>query len=181
MDPRSSGVPIPHGQLILIKGWSFDRERCPRILATLVFLIAVQLTAGCRTVGSETSSIAIEGQSEEISGAAEAARMVTLRLEETATINGLTVRLLSVNDSRCPLGVACVWEGQVTVEIEITRGEREPGILELTLRSGTEPEVPVVEGHGFRLLRVVPAPVRGKERAPEDLTAEIEVKEDTVN
>jgi hypothetical protein len=47
----------------------------------------------------------------------------TARLGELAFTNGLTVRPLQViEDSRCPINVACVWAGRLVVRSEVSGG-----------------------------------------------------------
>ncbi len=48
---------------------------------------------------------------------------VTLGVGETAVFPGSSITLLRVyNESRCPEGVTCVWEGTVTAEVESVTG-----------------------------------------------------------
>jgi len=103
------------------------------------------------------------------------AQVVTLQLGAAETIGDLTLRWLDVNDSRCPQGVTCVWEGEVTITLEVASGGNGVETLDLKMRPGTETAASDAAAHRFRLLSVEPVPVHGEVRAEEDLVAEIEV------
>ncbi len=49
----------------------------------------------------------------------------TLPIGETAAITGEDIKIKFaevIEDSRCPKGAVCIWEGRVSVLVEITRG-----------------------------------------------------------
>lgn len=47
-------------------------------------------------------------------------KTVTLASGSSTTYNKVTITPVKVlNDSRCPIGVQCVWEGEVIIEVEI--------------------------------------------------------------
>jgi len=94
----------------------------------------------------------------------------SLRIGESASIRGeeLQVRFLEVTeDSRCPTGVVCIWEGRVTGLLEITYRESlhrveltEPGL------TSWPPENPFKE---YKIAyHVEPYPQTGTEIAAED-------------
>ncbi|MFC1932604.1 hypothetical protein ACFLXU_03105 [Chloroflexota bacterium] len=94
----------------------------------------------------------------------------SLRIGESASIRGeeLQVRFLEVTeDSRCPTGVVCIWEGRVTGLLEITYRESlhrveltEPGL------TSWPPEYPFNE---YKIAyHVEPYPQAGTEIASED-------------
>lgn len=138
-------------------------------------LLAALAVVGCGHVGEDPARPTAAEHSVARDAASEGVGFATLQIDEVTPIGDLTLRWLGVNDSRCPQGVTCFWEGEVVVEIEIILGQERPVMIELKLRPGMEPKVAVVAGHEFRLLSVAPAPVEGEERAPEDLTAAIQV------
>ncbi|MDF7773863.1 hypothetical protein P1X14_01280 [Sphingomonas sp. AOB5] len=64
------------------------------------------------------------------------------RIGETVRVDGPTVRPLAiVEDSRCPVDVACIWAGRLVIRAEIGTGR---GKQEMVLTLG-EP-VPVADG-----------------------------------
>lgn len=91
-------------------------------------------------------------------------RVVELGLDQVVTSGALRLRLLELDDSRCPLGVQCVWEGQVRATLSVSVDESVSAgyeTVELFLRAGVEPVDEVVFDHGLRLLRVEPHPRDG--------------------
>jgi len=94
----------------------------------------------------------------------------SLRIGESATIKGeeLQVRFLEVTeDSRCPTGVVCIWEGRVSSLVEITYQESlhrveltEPGL------TSWPPEYPFKEY--MIAYHVEPYPQAGAEITAED-------------
>ena len=67
-----------------------------------------------------------------------------------------------VSDSRCPVGVACVWEGETTVALTL----KQPAGTEAFTLSDHAPKREV-GGHSFTLLSVAPVPTAGS-TIPED-------------
>jgi heat shock protein HslJ len=54
---------------------------------------------------------------------ADLGQQVELKPRETAAINGQPIKVKFsevVNDSRCPEGAACIWQGEITITVEIT-------------------------------------------------------------
>lgn len=65
-------------------------------------------------------------------------------------------------DSRCPQGVACVWAGQVIVQITFQEnGLLHPPVLELTTNPQDANHARVIEGYRVELLDVQPPAVAG--------------------
>lgn len=62
----------------------------------------------------------------------------TLALGETGESHGWSVTPVSVSDSRCPVGVQCVWAGEVTVHVKLSGESRRVVDLRL-LESTTTP------------------------------------------
>lgn len=87
--------------------------------------------------------------------------MRELRLDETTTFEHVRLAWVDLNDSRCPRGAQCVWEGQVVATIVVSRDDIEPQTVELTLRPGVVPSPQTAAGYELRLLRVDPYPREG--------------------
>jgi hypothetical protein len=85
---------------------------------------------------------------------------VTIRAEQVIQYQNLKLRLVAVEDSRCPIGTACIWAGQLIVTLEVSNelGERS----ELKLQRKREPKMANVFGYKLLLLGVEPHPKKGK-------------------
>lgn len=93
---------------------------------------------------------------------------VELAVGETASLPDapLRITLLGVPaDSRCPVDVTCVWEGDVEIRLEVEPGD-EPA-REIALHSTLEPREVAVGGFELSLLEVRPEPRSGTQIPPE--------------
>ncbi|MCK4661629.1 MAG: hypothetical protein KAT68_02085 [Bacteroidales bacterium] len=75
--------------------------------------------------------------------------------------------LLKFNDvneeSRCPSGSQCIWQGQATVTIEI-KNQEEIEYISLTLRAGNDIiNIGEYENYSIKLIKVAPYPEAGIE------------------
>ena len=80
-----------------------------------------------------------------------------------------------VSDSRCPLNVVCVWEGEVTVELDVKAG----AVVE-TITLSDHPNIgprDTINNYIFILLDVQPYPESTEELDMEDYTIELQVEE----
>ncbi len=85
--------------------------------------------------------------------------------EKTSEDNAITVSFAEIVDSRCPLNVICVWEGQAEVKLAVTISGEEPVALELINRVGyPEFGIDTLGNYIFTLEDVLPYP-----EDPEDL------------
>jgi len=75
---------------------------------------------------------------------------------------GLSLRVDNLNDSRCPIGVECYWEGTASVEFHLTTKNSQ---YDFTL--DTHPNFTndtIIENMKYQLIDVVPYPVFGEEQ-----------------
>lgn len=104
--------------------------------------------------------------------AAQCEQLPTFPLEEPFTLqvgeqkmasedNNMVLHFSQVKeDSRCPTGVNCVWEGEVVTELIL--GKLGKDTLDLTFRPGREKaSVGRSMGYHFRLIEVNPYPTTG--------------------
>ncbi len=61
-------------------------------------------------------------------------------VEAISSTSSMGIRLISVEDSRCPKDVTCVWAGMVLVTLEASEPGKEPHTFELSLGAGIEVE-----------------------------------------
>jgi hypothetical protein len=69
-----------------------------------------------------------------------------------------------IEDSRCPLGITCVWQGQVRVITAVTTPNQENNALELIYQEGATAEINsrTFDGFVIELTKVLPAPKEGE-------------------
>ena len=100
-----------------------------------------------------------------------------LRIDESASIRGedLRVRFLDVTeDSRCPEGVTCIWEGRVSCLVEITYRESLESVL---LTEPSSNDFPTEQSfHEYRLTyHIEPYPQAGSEIAEEEYQLHLKI------
>jgi hypothetical protein len=92
---------------------------------------------------------------------------VQLKINQTALIepDHLKVSLVKVfADSRCPSNVACIWAGQVSVQVNL-------GTLDLVSSSNpSSSSVETVTGYSIRVVEVNPNPKQNQKNNPSEYT-----------
>lgn len=102
--------------------------------------------------------------------------VVALRPGQRASIEGtpLELRFLGVpEDSRCPVDVTCVWEGDALVQLAVLGAA--PGERRIDLHTSLQPRSEVVGGFRVSLEGVEPFPRSGTEIPRESYVVEIRV------
>ncbi len=84
----------------------------------------------------------------------------------------------TIEDSRCPLNVICVWEGQAEVTFKVTISDEEPVDLKLINRVGyPELGVDTLGNFIFTLEEVLPYPEEPNQLDDEDYLVKMKVEE----
>lgn len=93
-----------------------------------------------------------------------------LQLHQTALIKseGLEINFSNVSDSRCPVNVTCIRQGDVTVELEVLKNGRTINTLTLIGVQTNEDDLAIADFDGYtvKLLRVDPYPGTVKTNRP---------------
>jgi hypothetical protein len=98
---------------------------------------------------------------------------------QTLPGSSLSVKLLSVSDSRCPQDAQCLWAGMATVMAQVSQPGSPP--VQLRLYSGSPPpghsetEQRWAFGLGFSVTSLLPRPLSGKTVAPADWRVQLAV------
>ena len=122
-----------------------------RLVLTCALLLGVHVAAAAQT--------------------AQVGREFKLKVGSVVTLDrgALRVRLVRVSsDSRCPLGVACVWAGNAELLFEVG-GSRRVGKRALRLNTNAGPERPGEGGYGhytLKLTGLAPQPRSDRKIAP---------------
>ena len=106
---------------------------------------------------------------------AEVPTVIELRYDKTVNYQELTLRWLTLEDSRCPIGITCVWAGQMLATVEIAESDEAPLEVELLRRAGREPVVTQAFGYALRLLGVEPHPKDGVTPARSNYVMRVEI------
>lgn len=128
-------------------------------------VLPVLLLLACGACGSDASrapaeTVAPAPAATGPDDGAAAAGEIELGVGESGTAGGLELTLVSVSqDSRCPTGVACVWEGDAVATVR-ARAEGADETFELHLN--TEPRSTVVAGRRVAFRALAPPAVEGR-------------------
>ena len=76
--------------------------------------------------------------------------------EKTATRSKLKIKFVSVEDSRCPQGVDCIWAGNAKVTIKVTNRKGESKTFDLN--TNLETKAVKFDGYEIKLGSVTPYP-----------------------
>lgn len=127
-------------------------------MSNRVLLAATLLIVGCSSAGDREPAADRAVKAAVASEPAEPVE-VDLRPDRPVEIGDRRFVLRDVHDSRCPIGVVCVWAGEVIVTIELLAGESKPGAsIELRLPEQRGPSTASVDNLVLRLLAVAPHP-----------------------
>ena len=89
-----------------------------------------------------------------------------LKINQVAFIKSENIKIIFINmteDSRCPSDVECIWEGQVTIEINIYMNNQFIGEFNLTSRTGFDKlAIKEFDGYSISLIKVEPYPISTK-------------------
>ena len=102
-------------------------------------------------------------QSGALTNAVSLGQEFTLRPGKKVSVRGtkLKIRFVSVvEDSRCPKGVDCVWQGNAEARFELSGIKRKASIMRLN--TGIEPREAEYSGYTVRLVKLTPEPKSGE-------------------
>lgn len=100
--------------------------------------------------------------------------VITLNIEQITNYQNLLLRLVDIDDSRCPTGVTCIWAGQLIVNLEVTNELEEKVMLKLIRKR--ESEIAYAFGYSLLLLDVAPHPKKDKEIQLSEQTVQIKLE-----
>jgi len=82
----------------------------------------------------------------------------------------LKIKFIGVReDSRCPVGVNCIWAGNARIALKLAGGKGEA--IEIELNTTTEPREASYEGYTVKLMNLAPRPVEGQKLDADDYVA----------
>lgn len=138
-------------------------------ITVLPAVLALSCALGCGSEGPRTPAEATPTAPASTTPAPTepaAGGEVVLSVGGSGTAGGLELTLVSVSgDSRCPVGVSCVWEGDAVATVEARSGEG--GAETFDLHLNVEPRSAVVDGRKVTFRALEPQPVANEKIAPE--------------
>jgi hypothetical protein len=137
-------------------------------MRTLVLIAASLVMAACSSKPATTEPV-VYSQS-------EVADSIAIRVGRTIIVDGTRIRFEAVeSDSRCPVDVVCVWQGDAVARFVIEQTGAPSSGVTLKLHTGLEPRSGT--GHGFRveLLTLQPSPRASTPTKADDHVASIKV------
>lgn len=82
--------------------------------------------------------------------------VVKINKQKKFSKSKMTVKVLSVEDSRCPEGVDCVWAGNAKVKIQVKNSKGKSQTFELN--TNLDPKAVKVDNYEIKLGEVAPYP-----------------------
>jgi hypothetical protein len=77
-----------------------------------------------------------------------------------------------LNDSRCPIGVYCFWEGNATIRFKYQKFDSKPAMFDLNTHKGFTTDI-IIDGYRFTLLGLTPYPIANQKTEQKDYKAKI--------
>jgi hypothetical protein len=91
------------------------------------------------------------------SAEAQVNRQVKVRINQQKIVTGrLAIKVVSVEDSRCPIGTQCIWAGNAKVRIRVTNARGAAQTFDLN--TNLQPKTVIFSGYEIRLTNVNPRP-----------------------
>jgi len=88
----------------------------------------------------------------------------------------LSLSFDSLNDSRCPIGAACVWEGNARVKLHIKQSRKGTSTFWLNTHSSFLTDT-VVNGLHFELIDVLPYPEVDVDYSLDDIILQLKISD----
>lgn len=102
----------------------------------------------------------------------------TFRKDELSTSSDgkYTLLITDIQDSRCPKGVQCIWQGEVVVKGEFTvNGNKST----FEVHSVVKDQNKQPEGYTIQVMDAQPYPINGRENNPENLIVTLLIKQNS--
>lgn len=108
-----------------------------------------------------------------VSAQAQSSQQLTVKInkQQKFSKSKLTVKVVSVEDSRCPEGVVCVWAGDAKVVIKVTNNKGKSQTFEL--HTNLEPKAVKFDNYEIKLGEVTPYPANNVRIDPNGYSAQI--------
>jgi len=143
-------------------------RRCSHIISSGPLIMAATLVA---SIFLQPSNILSAGDAYAADATAEIGQPFSLRVNQTAYIGSADVAVRFINvteDSRCPSDVVCIWEGQVSILVDLVQVSSDISIGQFTLSLGGQASAGSFGNYSIRVMDVQPYPMSTKKISPFD-------------
>lgn len=151
-----------------------------RVMGHAGLIAAMCLVQAC---AAESASTGIRPAATAATAESEAMDEHTISLTAAESVSvaqtGMRISLVEVKDSRCPIGVTCIWAGHaaVTLRVEHADGGTETVIIGTAVPAGTNlPESADAGAYRLDLLALTPHPKAGESVELKDYRAEVRIR-----
>ena len=90
----------------------------------------------------------------------EQATIIALHYQQTVRFQNLSLRVTSIEDSRCAIGLSCIWAGQMLVGLDIATDNGQGAQIKLVHKREAQTEK--VFGYTLQLIDIEPQPKKGR-------------------
>ncbi len=142
-------------------------SRINKLLIIIIVIVGVQCARTSEPTSPNNNTLSLSKQFDSAA--------VNLNVGEAITINQkFKIKFQNVTgDSRCPVDVTCVWEGNAEMELTLTNDEKtETKILNTTL----EPRSLIFEGYSIELRTLNPLPRSTVQINPKEYNIDLVIK-----
>lgn len=143
----------------------------------LLAIMAIGLVSGCAR--SIATPFARSNERDPMEIAAKLDRQFEIQYDRVVRIpaEDLNLKFIDVvGDSRCPSDTQCVFQGRVEISLQVVRGDRHLGNVNLVRQAGLENgEMVTIDGYSIQLIDVKPSPTTSQPIALSDYRAIVEV------
>lgn len=148
----------------------------------IIFLIILSgCIAGKSTIAETAKSTVttIQIQQDLLFNNQELGSLISISEKQILKYRHLKLRLLTVEDSRCAIGVYCIWAGQLIVTLEVSNKNGDK--MEVKLIRKRKPEMTNAFGFSWLLMDVKPYPKKGKVIHASEQVIELKIVKTDVN
>ena len=90
----------------------------------------------------------------------EQANILELHYQQTVRFRNLSLRVTAIEDSRCAIGVTCIWAGQMLVSLSVAKDNGQSA--EIKLLHKRVAQAAEVFGYTLQLINIEPQPKKGR-------------------
>lgn len=148
--------------------------------SVLFFSLMLLITCKSQNTKSETTEVSEAAKTVQTTDKVDKEGMIYLKEGETLQLSDLKMNIKFngiKEDSRCPEGVQCVWQGAAVAEVEFLSVHARPRTLELAtvnMEGRGYTKSGIYDGYLFTLISVTPSKEKRTEKNPYTIALKVE-------